>query len=163
MFWPRWCPSRVTSTSRRDRREPWMPERCQWSNWWWRRATCARPSHGQRISEPQDKCQTSRWESFLFFLKKKKEIMTQNGHIHGKLIWLAKYRQHQQPHFSKEKKKLIIFMIVLLPVPGRNALNIKQIHARPCGSIGKAPLAKEVLSTRASGIRRSLWRHIRKK
>ena len=82
--------------------------------------------------------------------------MTQNGHIHGKLIWLAKYRQHQQPHFSKEKKKLIIFMIVLLPVPGRNALNIKQIHARPCGSIGKAPLAKEVLSTRASGIRRSL-------
>jgi hypothetical protein len=58
--------------------------------------------------------------------------------------------------FQKKKKKLIIFMIVLLPVPGRNALNIKQIHARPCGSIGKAPLAKEVLSTRASGIRRSL-------
>lgn len=42
-------------------------------------------------------------------LKKKKIIiMTQNGHIHGKLIWLAKYRQHQ-PHFSKEKKEAYYF------------------------------------------------------
>lgn len=47
-------------------------------------------------------------------------------------------------------------VIIISPVPGRSPFSIKQIQARPWGRTGRAPLASEVLSTRATGIRSSL-------
>jgi hypothetical protein len=66
--------------------------------------------------------------------------------------------------FSFSRPKILPFtefifqtnVIIISPVPGRSPFSIKQIQARPWGRTGRAPLASEVLSTRATGIRSSL-------